>query len=173
MKTGLRFISVLFLLILLGGTAVGLTDIGKVCLFSAISGVITKDGQPVAHAKLIRTAKKERSHQDEITTDENGHFTFPAMYERSIAKYLPMEFVASQKIMVEYQGQIYKLWSGVKRKEEENTESRGKLLVVKCKLNSEEKDISVDGSIFFTLCTWNVEPDPPFDTSKLFDSDLD
>jgi len=173
MKSRLRIITVFLLLTLLGGSAVGLTDVGKLCIFSAISGVITKDGQPVAHAKLIRTGSKERKHQDETTTDESGHFSFPPMYERSIAKYLPMEFVASQKIMVDYKGQSYKLWSGVKRKPDENTESRGKPLIVKCALNSKEQDISIEGSMFFSLCSWDVESDPPFDTSKLFESDYD
>ncbi len=162
MKAGLRFIIIFLLVTLLGGTAVGLTDIGKVCVFSAISGVVTLNGQPVAHAKLVRTASKEREHQDETTTDENGYFSFPAMYERSIAKFLPMEFVASQEIRVEYKGQTYKLWSGVKRKPEENTESRGKPLVVQCQLEMVDSEyISVDGSKFFTLCTWDVEGDPP------------
>ncbi len=150
-----------------------LTDIGKLCIFSAISGVITLNGQPVAHARLIRTGEKERTHQDETTTDENGYFAFPPMYERSIAKFLPMEFVASQTIMVEYKGKKYKLWSGVKWKPEENAESRGKPLVVQCQLEIDDKYISVDGSKFFTLCTWDVEPDPPFDMNKVFESDME
>jgi len=160
MKSLLRIIAVFLSLTLLGGTAVGLTDVGKVCIFSAISGVITLNGQPVAHAKLIRTGSKERKHQDETTTDESGHFSFPPMYERSIAKYLPMEFVAEQQIMVNYKGLSYKLWSGVKRKSDENTESRGKPLVVTCSRNNEEGYISVADSKFFTLCSLDVKPDP-------------
>ncbi len=147
----------------------GLTNIGKLCIFSAISGVITLNGQPVANAKVIRTASKERDHQDETTTDENGHFAFPPMYERSIAKYLPMEFVASQEIMVEYKNKSYKLWSGVKWKPEENAESRGKPLVVQCQLEIDDKYISVDGSKFFTLCTWDVKPDPPVNIDNPFE----
>ena len=173
MKAGLRFIIIFLLFTLLGGTAVGLTDIGKVCVFSAISGVVTLNGQPVAHAKLVRTASKEREHQDETTTDENGYFSFPAMYERSIAKFLPMEFVAKQKIMIEHNGKSYKLWSGVKGKPDENVEARGKPLIVECQLNNDISHIWVNGLVFSTLCKWDVEPDPPVNMDKVFESDLE
>ncbi len=169
MEKGLRLILLFILLLLSGGTVVGLTDIGKLCIFSAISGVITLNGQPVAHARLIRTGEKERTHQDETTTDEKGYFEFPAMYERSIAKYLPMEFVASQTIMVEYKGQTYKLWSGVKRKPEENTESRGKPLIVQCDLNQERDLKEVNSTPIISMCTWDAEPDPPIDMSNPFE----
>lgn len=171
MKSRLRIITVFLLLTLFGGTAVGLTDIGKLCIFSAISGVITKDGQPVAHAKLVRTGSKERKHQDETTTDENGHFSFPPMYERSIAKFLPMEFVASQEIMVVYKGQSYKLWTGVKRKPEENTESRGNPLIVQCDLNTERDLKEVNSTPIISMCTWDAEPDPLINIEQLFEPD--
>ncbi len=168
MKTALRFISIFILLILLGGIAVGLTDIGKVCLFSGISGVINLNGKPVAYAKVIRTVKKGRQHQDETTTDKKGYFSFPPIYEWSITKYLPVEFVVSQKIKVEYKNKVYKLWSGVKRTEEENAESRGKPLVVQCQLNLENKHKSVNGSEFFTLCEWDIESKPTVNMDNLF-----
>ncbi len=169
MKKGLRLILLSGLLLLFGGTAVGLTDIGKLCIFSGISGVITLNGQPVAHAKVIRTASKERKHQDETTTDEKGYFSFPPMYERSIAKFLPMEFVASQEIEVEYKGKTYRLWSGVKRKPEENTESRGKPLIVQCDLNNERYLKEVNSTPIISMCTWDAEPDPPINMDNPFE----
>ena len=145
-------------------------DIGKVCLFSAMSGVITLDGKPVSGALLKRTVDHQRPKSDETHTDENGYFEFPAFNERTICKFLPMEFVVGQKIIVHYQGKEYKMWSGVKRKPEENVESRGKPLVVRCELNSEEKLIEVNYGPIFSLCTWDVEPDPRLDP-KLLDGD--
>lgn len=148
--------------ILLGGVsgafAMGLKDLGKVCLFSGMSGVIEMDGKPAANVRLVRTAE---SKVDETTTDENGYFEFPSVFERTIAKYLPQEFAASQKIVAHYQGREIDVWVGVKRKPEEHVESRGKPLVVHCELGLEvENLIQVNNSPIFSRCTWDVEPDP-------------
>jgi hypothetical protein len=142
-----------------GVFAMSVSDIGKVCLFSSISGVITLNGKPAAGAKLIRTADRDGAKTDETVTDENGYFKFPAMFERTITKHLPMEFVASQTIVVFHDGKEHKIWSGVKRNPNENIEARGKLLVVTCELNSEKKFVQVNNSPIISLCMWDVEPD--------------
>lgn len=55
----------------------------------------------------------------------------------------------------------YRLWSGVKRRPDENTESRGTPLIVKCELNQDDDQLKiVNGSPIFSLCTWEAEPDP-------------
>lgn len=99
----------------------------KPCLFSPISGTITLNGEPAAGAKLIRTSGKAHTQGelvDTVTTEEQGQFEMPGVFEHVLlAKFLPMEFVASQKIIVEYQGQTYKLWAGIKREREVNSES--------------------------------------------------
>ena len=137
----------------------GATDIGKLCLFSQMSGVITINNEPVRNARLVRTVDYSGKQTDETTTNEQGEFEFPVVFARSIAKYLPQEFAASQEIIVYYNDKEYTMWSGVKRKPDENSESRGKPLVVKCDLNNEEKLIKVNNSPIFSLCTWDVEPD--------------
>jgi len=142
-----------------GVFAMALTDVGKVCLFSKMTGVIKLDGKPVANAKLIRSVNKSGKKVDETITNEKGEFEFPAIFERTITKFLPQEFVVKQEIFVQYNHKEYKIWAGVKRGPEENTEARGKDLVVDCELNSEKKFIEVDGSPIISLCTWNVEPD--------------
>lgn len=139
-----------------------LRDVGKVCLFSGISGVITLDGEPVVNAKVRRIVGRVFTGGkkiDETTTDENGYFEMPAVFQRTISKYLPQEFVAPQQMFVDYNGKEYFLWEGVKREPGENVESRGKPLVVSCELASEEKNIVVDGSFITSVCTWDVEPD--------------
>lgn len=143
-----------------------LGDVGRVCLFSPISGVITMNGQPVVNARLVRTGDRNGPKVDEVASDQKGYFEFPAMYERTITKFLPQEFVASQTIIVYYQGQQYEMWSAVKRKPEENVESRGNPLVVTCELNSEQTSIMVNGSPIHSLCSWDVEPDPSIDWEK-------
>lgn len=137
----------------------GIFDAGKVCLFSRISGVITLNGVPAANAHVVRTVNLSRDKVDETYTDENGYFEMPAVFQRTITKFLPQEFAASQHIAVHYGGKEYKMWSAVKRDPSENAESRGKDLVVRCELNSEETLIKVNNSPIFSLCEWNVEPD--------------
>jgi len=138
-----------------------LSDLGKVCLFSGISGVIELNGKPAAHVRLVRRADTKT---DETTTDENGYFEFPPIFRRTVAKYLPQEFVVTQTIAAHHEGVKYDLWSGVKRQPEENAESRGKPLVVKCELNLSERNyVMVEGSPIFSLCTWDVIPDPKED----------
>jgi len=137
-----------------------LFDAGKVCLFSKISGVITLDGKPVANAKITRTVNLNKDKVDHTYTDDKGYFEMPAVFQRTVTKFLPQEFVANQEIVVRHLEKDYRIWSSVKRTPEENSEARGKDLVVECELNSEETLITVNNSPIFSLCKWNVEPDP-------------
>ena len=144
-----------------------LRDIGKVCLFSAISGTITLDGKPVTNARLMRKVDRDGPEVDEAITDINGYFEFPAMFERTITKFLPQEFVASQKIVVFHNNKDYKIWSSVKRNPDENVESRGKPLVVACELSDAERSIIVDRVPIHSICVWDVEPDAPVNWDEL------
>ncbi|WP_444993957.1 DUF6795 domain-containing protein [Aliikangiella sp. IMCC44359] len=144
----------------LGGVAMSILDAGKVCLFSKISGVVMLDGKPAVNAKVVRTVNLSKDITDQTTTDDKGYFEMPAVYTRTIGKYLPQEFVASQLIEVSYQEKKYEIWSSVKRSPEENTESRGKPLNVECELNSERGLIMIDRVGIFSRCKWDVEPDP-------------
>jgi hypothetical protein len=72
----------------------------------------------------------------------------PALFVRSIAKYLPQEFVVGQSIKVVVGDKEDQIWSGVKRKKEENTESRGEPLIVTCDLSNKKEIIRVNGSVF-------------------------
>jgi hypothetical protein len=142
-----------------GSHAMSLSDIGKACLFSKMSGVLLMDGKPVSGARIVRTVELSRKKEDETVSDENGEFELPAIFERSILNVLPQEFAAGQEVVVHYENKEYRIWSGVKREPEENSESRGKPLAVTCELNSERKFIQVNNNPIFTMCTWDVEPD--------------
>ncbi|WP_295802228.1 carboxypeptidase-like regulatory domain-containing protein [uncultured Microbulbifer sp.] len=139
--------------------AMSIFDAGKVCTFSAISGVILHDGQPVSGARVIRVTDYQKKKQDETVTDSEGYFELPAVYERHVVNLLPQEFVVGQLINVSHNEEEFKIWSGVKRKREENAESRGKPLVVTCELTREDEIIKVDGQPFITKCKWDVDPD--------------
>lgn len=138
---------------------------GKDCLFSAISGTITFNGIPVERAHVKRIAGKahaEGEFTDETYTDDKGHFSMPAIWERNLlSRVFPMEFAVPQEITVEYLGVDYVVWVSVKMKREENSESQGKPLLVQCELNSEERNFDAGGTFFATRCTWDVEIDPP------------
>jgi hypothetical protein len=133
-----------------------------------MTGVVNLNGKPVANVRLVRTINYNKDIVDETVTDENGNFEFPAVFRNNYAgKILPMEFVASQLIIAHHEGKEYEMWSGVKRKPEENAESRGKPLVVSCELGLEEKyHIWVNNSPISSLCKWNVEPDPKIDFTQ-------
>lgn len=138
--------------------AMSIFDTGKVCTFSSISGVILKDGKPAKNATIKRETDYQSVFTDQTTTDENGYFQMPALFERSLASMLPQQFAVSQYIYVTYEGEEYKIWMGVKFKKEENTESDGSPIQVTCELDSERKSTSVNGQNFITQCAWNVVP---------------
>ncbi|APR68910.1 hypothetical protein CN03_16330 [Thalassolituus oleivorans] len=146
-----------------GALSMSLFEPKKVCLFSAISGVITLNGEPAKGAHVKRIVEKFYSsghNTDETMTDDNGYFELPAVFDQSfLGKFLPGEFVAPQQIFVTYEGEEYKIWAGVKRTREENAEARGDELAVQCQLDSEPQAISVNGSFYFTQCNWGVETD--------------
>lgn len=137
-----------------------LSTVGQVCLFSKMTGVITLNGEPVAGATLVRTVNLSGDQVDETITDENGNFELPAVFKRTLKKHLPQEFASNQDIVVHHDGEEYRIWSAVKRTPDENSESRGKPLIVSCELTSKESMIMVNKSPIFSLCTWDVEPDP-------------
>ncbi|WP_237444745.1 DUF6795 domain-containing protein [Sinobacterium norvegicum] len=130
-------------------------DIGKSCVFSPASGVLTLNGQPISNAKITRMVEWQKTETDETTTDENGYFQMPGLYHRSATSLMPVEFVASQSLVVEYEGQEYKIWSGVKRSSEENAELGGAELRLSCELTDELKTIRHGASLLRSNCNWN------------------
>jgi len=146
-----------------GALSLSLFGPKKVCLFSAISGVITLNGEPTKGAHVKRMVEKFYSsghNTDETMTDDNGYFELPAVFDQSfLGKFLPGEFVAPQQIFVKYEGEEYKIWEGVKRTKEENAEARGQALVVLCELSSEHEPIIINGGFYFTQCDWGAVSD--------------
>lgn len=147
-----------FFLLLFSNGVYAMSD--KACLFSGMTGVINYEGKPAANVRLLR--KIEGKDVDETITDENGNFEFEVVYkDKSLFDFLPTEFAIQQIITAIKDDTEYTIWTGVKRKPEENAESKGKPLVVSCELTLEEENyIKVNGGPFFTLCTWDVEADP-------------
>ena len=141
----------------------------KPCLFSGMTGVVNYEGKPAANVRLLRQI--EGKDVDETITDENGYFEFTPIYQKkSLFSFLPTEFVIKQDIIAFKDDNEINIWDGIKRKKEENAESRGKPLKVNCELSLEEQTlIIVNNGPIFSLCTWDVEADPERDYFDLFD----
>lgn len=151
-------VSLILLIFSYGVYAMGI----KQCLFSEMTGVVSFEGKPAAGVKLVRMVNLDKDVFDETVTDDEGNFHFPAIFRTSIlSKILPTEFVVLQEISAHIDDIEIEVWRGTKRTPEENSESRGKPLVVQCNLSLPEMDfISVNRNLIFSRCIWDVEPDP-------------
>lgn len=129
-------------------------DVGRACVFSAVSGVVTCNGEPVAGATIRRVAKWQKEQEDRRVTAADGSFSFEPMYQRSVAKLLPAEFVAHQRLLIEYQSQEVLMWFTTKRNAEENAELNGKPLRFSCELTDEPRFDRNYRAAIKTICTW-------------------
>lgn len=150
----LLFVLVCFVLPPREANAMSILDAGKSCVFSAVKGTLLLNGQPAAGAVVKRQVEYQSKDSDEATADASGQFEMPALYQRSVVKFLPAEFVAAQSLVVEYQGKEYKIWSNTKRKPDENAELGGKPLHLTCELSADLQLHREFGSILRTSCTW-------------------
>ena len=147
---------ILFFLIIFSqeGAAMGIFDAGKTCVFSAVKARLTMNGEPIKDAKVIRRWEWNELQEEITATDENGEFEFPAVFESSITRMLPVELVIAQGLYVVIEGKEKKFWSNSKREPEENAEFQGRSIDLSCELTNESKIYRDFGSRMRTLCTW-------------------
>lgn len=138
-----------------GALAMSLFDAGKTCVFSNVKATLTMNGEPLRNAKVIRRWEWTDEKEDSTTTDENGHFEFPAVFERSVTRLLPIELVIAQGLYVVVDGKEQHFWSNSKTEPEENAEFDGKPISMACELTHEMKIYRDFGSLMRTLCTWD------------------
>lgn len=138
-----------------GALAMSLFDAGKTCVFSNVSAQLTMNGEPLKNVKVIRRWEWSELKEDSTTTDDNGHFEFPAVFEKSVSRLLPVELVIAQGLYVVVNGEEKKFWSNSKREPEENAEFQGKPIALACELTNEMKIYRDFGSRMRTLCTWD------------------
>lgn len=156
-----KYLAIIIILICNATSAIGMDfeDAGTAFLFSSMSGNLYFDGEPVAHATLIRTINFDGYERDRFVTDENGYFELPAVIEANLSAEQIADFSVGQEILVEYQGRRYTLWSAVKSDPRENSEARGQELEVRCDMAGLNQLVQVDGHPIFTPCRWDVETD--------------
>lgn len=83
----------------------------KICLASESEGKITNNGKALQYAKLVRKVVKDKDEYiDEVTTGENGKFSFPAIYKRSLLKHVPIQPIITQEVIITYEGKTHLAW---------------------------------------------------------------
>lgn len=137
--------------------AVSFFDSLKTCVFSEVKAHLLLNGQPVANARVTRQWNWSEPKSDQALTDENGYVYFPAVFESSISRLLPIEVVVGQQLSVVIKGEKKIFWSNAKREAEENSEFGGAPFSVVCELSDEEYLIRDYGSLTVTMCKLQQE----------------
>jgi hypothetical protein len=140
------------------GVSMSLLKGSEVCVFSAMKGIITLQGKPVAGAKIVRKVawKDEAGESEETTTNANGEFEFAVM-NRSLRQVLPAQFVATQEINVHYDGKDYLIWTMGKMDKSEYGELGGKPENFRCELSDDLVRVEVPVGLLGTRCIWERE----------------
>ena len=127
----------------------------EVCVFSAMEGTLTYNGEPAVGAKVVRIVrwKDEKGESDSVVTDEMGHFSLPVM-NRTLRQLFPAEFVAHQSIFVYYQGNEFQIWGMGKSDISEGSELGGKAEII-CELTDEPIPVNSNAGLLVTSCVWS------------------
>jgi hypothetical protein len=72
-------------------------DAGKACVFSRVKAKLTMSDEPLANAKVIRRWEWQELREESTTTNNEGKFEFPAIFERSITRFFPSELAWSSR----------------------------------------------------------------------------
>jgi hypothetical protein len=128
----------------------------KTCVFSAVKAKLTRNGVPLKGVTVIRRWKWHEPREDAAKTDDKGQFTFPAVFESSVTRLLPMEVVIGQSMYVKVNGEEEMFWVNSKRDGKENGEYGGRVMSLVCEMTNEMKIYNDGGVMMSTLCS--LEP---------------
>jgi hypothetical protein len=126
----------------------------KLVLFSAVEGTITRNGTPVAGAKVTREflwSMKRENGSDTTVTDAAGRFSLPEITRRSLMAMFPHEPVVRQTITIAADGTSYKAWVYFKRNYDDNGELR-RPIRLKCRLETEPASRPASYDEVFGVC---------------------
>jgi len=132
-----------------------LFDIGKICLFSDTVGQVVLNGEPIEGATIKRSVIwQNKTLEDTTVTDKSGNFHFNAKFTNSLSKFMPVEAVMTQNIVIQHNNNSYEAWKTNKRDFEENSELNGKPLNLICEL-SHESTVKEEGTqVIKGICQW-------------------
>lgn len=126
----------------------------KTCVFSAVKAQLTMNGQALKGVTVVRRWEWQTLREDVTKTDDAGFFSFPAVFESSVTRLLPVELVIAQGLYVKIGNEEKKFWSNSKREAKENAEFNGQPISLVCELTHEMKITREFGSMMNTLCSW-------------------
>jgi PBP1b-binding outer membrane lipoprotein LpoB len=127
---------------------------------SPLSGILMKDGIPLANTKIIRRLTwngNEEGVVDEFVTDDKGAFSIP-VHEKMLTLNTMTEFVASNMLYVSEENDNTLFWYSPKREEELYSDTGGLLNEMICEVNNEAERVNVTDSGVLTKCTWKNMP---------------
>lgn len=112
---------------------------GRMCMFSAVQGVVTEHGRPVAGAVVERQFKwawKGETGIDRAQTDGEGRFHFGAIWRGSLlGGLLPHEPSVEQEIRIVQGDRSFVAWQFVRDSYQENGELFGQPIRLRCDLS--------------------------------------
>lgn len=126
----------------------------KACVFSGVQARLTLRGEPLRGATVVRRWDWQRAREDRTTTDDDGGFRFGPVFESSVTRLLPVEFVVAQGLYVQVDGEEIKIWSNSKRRPQEDGEFLGRPMVMACELTHAPAVRRDFRTPMHTLCTW-------------------
>lgn len=132
--------------------AMSIFGVGKTCVFSSVNIRLLDNGEPVSNAKVTRQWEWNKRNSDESVTNNDGYVSFPAVFESSVSRLLPIELVIGQQLSVQINGEEKVFWANSKREPEENAEYGGAQFQVVCELSNDEVLIEDYGSLMVTKC---------------------
>lgn len=114
---------------------------GRMCLFSAVKGVVLDHGKPVEGAIIERSYEwgwKSQLGSDSTSTNSHGDFHLPVIWGYSLlGSLLPHQPVVRQTILIKYGGKSYEAWLVNKMGYEQNDELDGRPITLTCRLEAE------------------------------------
>ena len=137
------------------GYSMSLFDIGKICLFSETSGQVVLNGRPIEGVSVKRSVIWQNKKQEEtVISDIKGNFHFNAKFTNSLSKFMPVEAVISQRIVIRHGDEDFEGWKTTKRNFDENSELNGKSINLICDL-SQKSTVKEEGAqVIKGLCQW-------------------
>lgn len=126
---------------------------GKSCVFSEVKARLTLSGEPIKSVPVIRRWEWKELREDRTTTDEQGYFELPAIYESSVTRMLPIELVIGQELHVVVKGEEKKIWAHAKQSLDEDSELKGQPINLTCEL-TDPMEMHESFGLLQTLCSW-------------------
>lgn len=109
-------------------------------IFSAVSGQVLLQGQPVAGAQVERSARwDDEQAKDGAATSADGRFSLPPITRKRglLENFLASEPFIEQTILIQHGGKTYKAWVFRKRNYREEGELDGRPIRLTCRLETE------------------------------------